>query len=48
MSLRGNLVPDAHLALILRGHGVRRLYSSDADFRRFDFLEVVNPFVDDP
>ena len=42
-AVRGNLVPDAHLAVILREHGVRRLYSTDTDFRKFDFLEVVDP-----
>lgn len=42
-SPRGKAVPDAHLAALLRFHGVRRLYSSDRDFRRFDFLEVVDP-----
>ena len=43
--VRGNLVPDAHLATILRQHGVKTLYSADADFRKFDFLKVVNPFA---
>ena len=42
---RGNLVPDAHLATILRQHGVKVLYTSDVDFRKFSFLEVRNPFV---
>jgi toxin-antitoxin system PIN domain toxin len=42
--VRGNLVPDAHLAALLRQHGVRRLYTVDRDFRKFDFLEVVDPF----
>jgi uncharacterized protein len=41
--IRGNLVPDAHLAAILRQHGVARLYSCDRDFRRFSFLDVVDP-----
>lgn len=41
--VRGNLVPDAHLAVILREHGVKKLYTTDADFRKFDFLEVINP-----
>jgi len=41
--VRGNLVPDAHLAVILQEHGVRRLYTTDTDFRRFGFLEVINP-----
>jgi toxin-antitoxin system PIN domain toxin len=42
--LRGNAVPDAHLAALLRQHGVSTLYTNDADFRRFDFLRVINPF----
>jgi uncharacterized protein len=42
--IRGNLVPDAHLATVLRQHGVRRLYTADRGFRRFPFLEVVDPF----
>ena len=42
--VRGNLVPDAHLAALLRQHGVKTLYTRDTDFRRFDFLEVRNPF----
>ena len=46
MSVRGNLVPDAHIAAILLQHGVRTLYTNDADFRRFDFLEVRNPLKD--
>jgi len=42
--VRGNLVPDAHLAAILRQHGVGALYTNDADFLKFGFLEVRNPF----
>lgn len=45
MAVRGNLVPDAQLAGILHQHGVRRLYSTDSDFRKFPFLEVVNPLL---
>ena len=43
--VRGNLVPDAHLAALLRQHDVKRLYTSDADFRKFDFLDIRDPFV---
>jgi predicted nucleic acid-binding protein len=43
--VRGNLVPDAHLAVLLRQHGVRTLYPRDGDFKRFAFLEVRNPFA---
>ncbi len=42
--VRGNLVPDAHLAALLLQNGVRRLYTVDRDFRKFDFLEVADPF----
>ena len=41
---RGNFVPDAHLATILRQYGVNVLYTNDSDFRKFSFLEVRNPF----
>lgn len=44
LPVRGDLVPDAHLAAILREHGVTRLYSRDRDFRKFDFLTVLDPF----
>lgn len=43
--VRGNLVPDAHVAALLVQHGVRTFYTSDADFRRFGFLDVRNPFT---
>ena len=41
---RGNLVPDAHLATVLRQHGIRRLWSRDRDFLKFPFLDVRDPF----
>jgi toxin-antitoxin system PIN domain toxin len=43
--LRGNLVPDAHLATILFQHGIRRLYTNDRDFLKFPSLEVRDPFA---
>lgn len=43
--VRGNLVPDAHLAALLRQYGVSTLYTGDADFRKFDFLDVRDPFA---
>lgn len=44
-AVRGNLVPDAHLAAILRQHDVNTLYTNDSDFRRFTFLDVRNPLA---
>ena len=43
--VRGNLVPDAHLAGLLRQHGVRTLFTRDGDYRKFEFLDVRDPFV---
>jgi toxin-antitoxin system PIN domain toxin len=43
--VRGNLVPDAHLAAVLFQHGVRTLYSTDRDFRKFASLDVRDPFT---
>jgi predicted nucleic acid-binding protein len=45
LPLRGNRVPDAHLAVILRQNGVRTLYTHDRDFRRFAFLDVRDPLA---
>jgi uncharacterized protein len=40
---RGNLVPDAHLAAVLRQSGIAILYTHDRDFRKFAFLDVRDP-----
>lgn len=42
---RGNLVADAHVAALLRQHGVRRLATHDSDFRKFPFLEIIDPLA---
>ena len=42
---RGNDVPDAHLAALMRQHGVRVIYTRDRDFRRFDGIEARDPFA---
>ncbi len=46
--VRGNLVPDSHLAAVLRENDVRILYTADGDFRRFPFLDVRNPVAAPP
>lgn len=43
ISLSGNLIHDAHTAVLMREHGIRRIYTRDADFHRFGFLEVIDP-----
>ena len=40
---RGNQVPDTFLASLLRQHGVATLFTRDRDFRRYDFLTVIDP-----
>jgi uncharacterized protein len=44
---RGNLVPDAHVAALLRYHGVKTLYTHDRDFLKFPFLDVRDPLAGD-
>ncbi len=41
--LRGNIVHDFHTAVLMREHGIRRIFTRDTDFHRFPFLEVVDP-----
>lgn len=43
--VRGNEVPDAHLATLMRQHGVRLIYTRDRDFRRFDGTQAHDPFA---
>lgn len=43
--VRGNLVPDAHVAAILFQNGVRTVYSNDRDLRKFEVLDVRDPFA---
>jgi toxin-antitoxin system PIN domain toxin len=42
---RGNDVPDAHVAALMRQHGVRVIYSRDRDLRRFEGIDVRDPFA---
>ena len=41
--LAGNLIHDAHTAILMREHGVSRICTRDADFHRFPFVQVVDP-----
>lgn len=43
--VRGNLVPDAHLASLLVQHGVTTLWTHDRDFLKFRPLRVRDPFA---
>ena len=43
--VRGNDVPDAHLAALMRQHGVTTVYTRDRGYRRFEGLRVRDPFT---
>ena len=42
---RGNHVPDAHIAALMRQHGVTVIYTRDKDFRRYDGIDARDPFA---
>jgi uncharacterized protein len=44
LAARGNDVPDAWLAALLKQHDVRTFYTNDRGFRKYSFLKVVSPF----
>ncbi len=41
--LSGNLMHDTQTAVLMREHGIKRVYTRDTDFHRFPFLEAVDP-----
>jgi len=41
--LAGNILHDAHTAILMREHGIKQICTRDTDFHRFPFLEVVDP-----
>jgi hypothetical protein len=41
--LAGNMMHDTHTAVLMREHGIRRIYTRDTDFHRFSFLEPIDP-----
>jgi toxin-antitoxin system PIN domain toxin len=47
-ALSGNIVHDAHTAVLMREHGIRRICTRDTDFHRFPFLEPVDPLNAEP
>ena len=44
--IKGNLVFDAHTAILMRENGIKTIYTHDADFNRFAFLDVIDPIAD--
>jgi uncharacterized protein len=44
--VRGNLVPDAHIAALMRQHGVSTIWTADRDFKRFPYITARDPYVE--
>jgi toxin-antitoxin system PIN domain toxin len=42
-SLSGNILYDAQTAILMKEHGISRIYTRDTDFYRFPFLEPIDP-----
>jgi predicted nucleic acid-binding protein len=42
--LKGNEVFDARIALCLQQHKVKRIWTLDADFKKYSFLQVISFF----
>lgn len=44
----GNLFFDVRTVVLMREHGIRRLYTADADFLQFAGIEAINPLRPTP
>ncbi|MFH0939865.1 MAG: PIN domain-containing protein [Planctomycetota bacterium] len=44
--LSGNLVFDAHTAILMRENGIKTIYTKDSDFNRFPFLDTIDPITE--
>jgi toxin-antitoxin system PIN domain toxin len=42
-SAKGNIIHDCHYATLLKEHGIATIYTADTDFKKFDFIKVVDP-----
>lgn len=43
--LSGNILHDAHTAVLMREHGIERIVTRDTDFHRFPFVSVIDPLL---
>jgi toxin-antitoxin system PIN domain toxin len=41
--LTGNLIHDAHIAILMKEHGLKTIYTHDTHFHLFPFLQVIDP-----
>lgn len=42
----GNLFFDVRTVVLMREHGIRRIFTTDTDFLQFEGIEVINPLKD--
>lgn len=42
--LKGNEIFDARIALCLKQHKIKRIWTRDADFKKYSFLQVISFF----
>lgn len=45
-STKANFVHDCHYAALLKENGISTIITADMDFKKFDFLKVINPITD--
>jgi toxin-antitoxin system PIN domain toxin len=43
--IAGNLMHDAHTAVLMREHGIRCICTRDTDLHKFPFVEVLDPLA---
>lgn len=41
--LKGSILHDVHIAVLMREHGIEEIYTRDTDFHRFPFIKVIDP-----
>ena len=41
--IEGNLLFDAHTAILMREHGIKTIYTRDTDFNKYSDVTVVDP-----
>jgi toxin-antitoxin system PIN domain toxin len=45
-NVRAGFFHDAHTAILMREHGISKIVTRDAGFRRFPFLEIIDPLTE--
>jgi predicted nucleic acid-binding protein len=44
LGLKGNEIFDARIAICLKQHKVKRIFTRDADFKKYSFLQTISFF----